>query len=156
VTRRHRSAALAVTALAVTALAASTITGCATEVDPEIAAESTGVPSTAEFAAVGTTAELFDQLVAEAGSLSEAIVANRSQRTIVGRIDTLWEAARPSVEREAPDSLAEFDRTIALMHIGVDRRRPADADKAYTNLVILLAALPATSPYPAVRSVTVG
>jgi hypothetical protein len=137
VTRRHR------TALAATALAAIVVAGCATEVDPEIAAESTGVPSTTEFVAVGTSAELFDQLVAEAGVLSEAIVANHGQRTIVGRIDTLWMAARPAVEQESPDSLVEFDRTIALMHTGVDRRRPADADKAYTNLVNLLAALPA-------------
>ena len=138
-TRRHRSATLTFTALAAIVLA-----GCSTEVDPEIAAESTGEPSTTEFVAVGTTAELFDQLVAEAGGLSEAIVANHGQRTIVGRIDTLWAGARPAVERDAPDILAEFDRTIALMHTGVDRRRPADADKAYTNLVNLLAALPAT------------
>ena len=137
-TRRHRSATLPATALVAIVLG-----GCATEVDPEIAAQSTGVPSTTEFVAVGTTAELFDQLVAEAGGLSEAIVANHGQRTIVGRIDTLWAAARPAVEDEAPDSLVEFERTIALMHTGVDRRRPADADKAYTNLVILLAALPA-------------
>ena len=137
-TRRRRSATLAATALVAIVLG-----GCSTEVDPEIAAQSTGVPSTTEFVASGTTAELFDQMVAEAGALSEAIVANHGQRTIVGRIDTLWEAARPAVEDEAPDSLDEFERTIALMHTGVDRRRPADADKAYTNLVVLLAALPA-------------
>ena len=34
----------------------------------------------------------------------------------------------------APDSLLEFDRAIAMLHTGVDRRRPADADKAYNNL----------------------
>jgi hypothetical protein len=131
--RRHPPATIAVAALAAVVVAA-----CATEVDPEIAAEPTDVASTTEFVAEGTTAELFDQLVAEAGGLSEAIVVNRGQRVIVGRIDTLWEAARPAVEREAPDSLVEFDRTIALMHTGVDRRRPADADKAYTNLVVLV------------------
>jgi hypothetical protein len=133
VTRRHLSATIAVAALAALGLA-----GCSTEVDPEIAAESTGIPSTTEFMAEGTTAELFDQLVAEAGGLSEAIVANHGQRIIVGRIDTLWVAARPAVEQGAPGSLAEFDRTIALMHTGVDRRRPADADKAYNNLVVLV------------------
>jgi hypothetical protein len=127
--------------MAAAALAAIVFAGCSTVVDPEIAAESTGVPSTTEFVAEGTNTELFDQLVDEAGGLSEAIVANHGQRVIVGRIDTLWEAARPAVEHDAPDTLAAFDRTIALMHTGVDRRRPADADKAYTNLVNLLAAL---------------
>jgi hypothetical protein len=130
--------------LTVTTIVAIVLAGCSTEVDPEIAAQSTGVPSTTEFVAAGTTAELFDQLVAEAGGLSEAIVSNHGQRTIVRRIDTLWAAARPAVEDESPDSLTQFDRTIALMHTGVDRRRPADADKAYNNLVALLAALPAS------------
>jgi hypothetical protein len=136
VTPRRRA-----TALAAAALVATVAAGCSTEVDPEIAARSTGVPSTTEFVAAGTTGELFDQLVAEAGTLSEAIVANDGQRTIVGRIDTLWEAARPAVEERAPDNLAAFDRTIALMHTGVDRRRPADADKAYRNLVELVGAV---------------
>jgi len=36
----------------------------------------------------------------------------------------------------------EFDRAIELMHNGVDRRRPADADKALTNLRNLIASLP--------------
>ena len=81
-TRRRRSATLAATALVAIALG-----GCSTEVDPEIAAQSTGVPSTSEFVARGTTAEMFDQIVAEAGALSEAIVANHGQRTIVGACD---------------------------------------------------------------------
>ena len=38
------------------------------------------------------------------------------------------------------------DRTphaaIGLAHLGVERRRPADADKAYLNLTALVAALP--------------
>ena len=75
-TRRRRSATLRRRRSLAIVLA-----GCATEVDPEIAAQSTGVPSTTEFVAVGTTAELFAQLVAEAGGLSEAIVANHGQRT---------------------------------------------------------------------------
>ncbi len=41
-----------------------------------------------------------------------------------------------------PTAWLEFDRTIAMLHTGVDRRRPADADKAYTNLVNSSLALP--------------
>ena len=53
----------------------------------------------------------------------------------------IWEAARPGVEQAGPDSVLEFDQAIELLHTGVDRRRPADADKAYNNLTQLVAAL---------------
>jgi hypothetical protein len=131
-----------VATIAIVALAA-----CSTELDPELGAEQTGsdVVRTTEFVASGSAAELLDQLLAEADDLSEAIVANEGQRAILARIDTIWAAARPDVEERAQDNLAEFDRTIALMHTGVDRRRPADADKAYNNLSALRAAMPTTS-----------
>ncbi len=119
------------------------IAGCATEVDPDIPAVETGAtPSSTEFVAEGSTAELLDQLLADASGLSEAIVANEGQHVIVGRIDVIWAAARPGVESVAPDQLLEFDRAIVMLHTGVDRRRPADADKAYNNLRNLVAALP--------------
>ena len=124
-------------------LAIGTLVGCATEVDPDVPVVATGVsPSTTEFVADGSTAELLDQLLAEAAGLSEAIVANEGQHDTIGRIDVIWAAARPGVESLVPDQLVEFDRTIALLHTGVDRRRPADADKAYNNLRNLVAAVP--------------
>ncbi len=127
-------------------LAIVTLAGCATEVDPEVAVDPTGAsPPTTEFVANGSTAELLDQLLAEAGGLSEAIVANEGQHDIIGRIDVIWAAARPGVESAAPDQLLEFDRAIVMLHTGVDRRRPADADKAYNNLRNLVAAVPVTS-----------
>ena len=101
---------------------------------------------TTEFVASGSTAELLDQLLAEAGGLSEAIVANEGQQASIERIDEIWEAARPGVEEAVPDGLLEFDRAIVMLHTGVDRRRPADADKAYTNLVQLVAAVEAPEP----------
>jgi hypothetical protein len=123
-------------------LVAIVLAGCSTEVDPDLASEATGVPATSEFVVEGSTAEVLDQLLDEAAGLSEAIVDNEHQRQVIRRIDVLWAAARSAVEEAAPDSVGSFDRTIALMHTGVDRRRPADADKAYTNLTNLVATLP--------------
>jgi hypothetical protein len=138
VRRWHRAAALAAGPL----LAATLFAACATEVDPEIPAPaSASTPVTTEFVASGSTAELIDQLVAEAGTLSEAIVTNEGQHEIIGRIDVIWASARPGVEQADPNIVSEFDQAIELMHTGVDRRRPADADKAYTNLTQLVAAL---------------
>jgi hypothetical protein len=136
---RRRSAAVA----AGVVLTASLLSSCATEVDPDVPTPATdGSTPTTEFVASGSTAELLDQLLAEASGLSEAIVVNEGQHDTIGRIDALWEAARPGVAEAVPDGLLEFERAIALLHNGVDRRRPADADKAYNNLVQLVAALP--------------
>ena len=124
-------------------LAIATFVGCATEVDPDVPVVASGAaPATTEFVAEGSTAELLDQLLAEAAGLSEAIVANEGQHDTIRRIDVIWAAARSGVESVAAEQLLEFDRAVALLHTGVDRRRPADADKAYNNLRNLVAALP--------------
>ncbi len=137
--RRLASAAFAAT-LCVSAYALS---ACATTIDPTATTLPPGQSTTTTvFIASGSTSELLDQLVDAAVGLSEAIVENEGQRDIIARIDTLWDAARAGVERAVPDNVVEFDRAIELMHNGVDRRRPADADKALTNLRNLIAALP--------------
>jgi hypothetical protein len=129
--------------LTAAALFVTLLAGCATEVDPEIPTAITEASTvTTEFVASGSTDELLEQLLTEAGTLSEAIVTNEDQHEIIGRIDVIWEAARPGVEQADPDSVLEFDQAIELLHTGVDRRRPADADKAYNNLTQLVAALP--------------
>jgi len=124
-------------------VSACALSACATTIDPNATTlPPGGSTTTTVFVASGSTLELLGQLVDEAVGLSEAIVENEGQRDIVARIDTLWAAARPGVERTVPDNVVEFDRTIELMHNGVDRRRPADADKALTNLRTLIASLP--------------
>ena len=123
-------------------MVALTVAGCATQVDPDVPVVGTGVATpTTEFVVEGSTAELLDQLLAEAGELSEAIVQNEGQHDIIDRIDEIWAIARPGVESVAPNQLVEFDRAIVMLHTGVDRRRPADADKAYNNLRNLVAAV---------------
>ena len=130
-----QAAALVIGALALGA--------CSTTIDPTATTVPAGeMTSTTVFVATGSTSELLDQLVDEATGLSEAIVQNEGQHDIIARIDTLWAAARSGLERDAPDHVDEFDRAIELMHNGVDRRRPADADKALNNLRNLIAALP--------------
>ena len=137
--RRLASAASAAT-LCVSACALS---ACATTINPNATTRPPGDSTTTTvFVASGSTSELLGQLVDEAVGLSETIVENEGQRDIIARIDTLWAAARPGVERAVPDNVVEFDRAIELMHNGVDRRRPADADKALTNLRNLIASLP--------------
>ncbi len=42
--------------------------------------------------------------------------------------------------RQRPDLLEGFDAVIQLVRRSVERRRPADADKAHKNLLTLIAA----------------
>ena len=121
--------------------------GCATTID----SSNTTAPAnttTTVFVPTGTTDELLAQMLGELGGLSEAIVANSHQRDMIDRVDALWSAASGQVAVLRPRLMPEFEGAIGLAHLGVERRRPADADKAYLNLTALVAALPTTSPPP--------
>ncbi|CAN5491606.1 hypothetical protein BH24ACT5_BH24ACT5_19260 [soil metagenome] len=115
------------------------LTACATTVDETIAsAPARASATTVAFVPDGTTAELLAQLLDEGSGLSEAIVENEGKGELMGRLDVLWQAARPDVESEHPELLYAFDRSVAMLQRGVDRRRPADADKGIDNLVTLV------------------
>jgi hypothetical protein len=111
-----------------------------TTVDPGITVPPSIEPTTTVFAPAGTTAELLDELVAESGRLSDLIVENVGQRAALARIETLWALVRADVEAERADLLPGFESAIGLLRTGVERRRPADADKAHNNLRTLAAA----------------
>jgi hypothetical protein len=110
----------------VTACAETTVDTSETIVDPS----TTGVAPTDPLAA----------LSAETGALSTALIDNEGQREALARIEELWAGLRPEIAAERPDLVEGFDATIQLVRRSVERRRPADADKAHKNLLILIAA----------------
>jgi hypothetical protein len=132
VTRR-----VAVLAVALTA----SVVGCAkTTIDTSLTTPaSTGV-STTIFAPTGTTAVLLGQLLSEAGALGDRIVDNHGQQDAFARIETLWARVAPDVQTQRPDLVPGFQSAIDLLRTGVERRRPADADKATNNLRTLITA----------------
>ena len=79
-------------------------------------------------------------LSAETAALSAALIDNDGQREALARIDELWGGIRPEIAEERPDLLEGFDTVIQLVRRSVERRRPADADKAHKNLLALIAA----------------
>ena len=113
-----------------------------TTVDPDITVPPSAEATTTVFAPAGTTAELLDELVAESGRLSDLIVENEGQQAALARIETLWALVRADIEAERVDLLPGFESAIGLLRTGVERRRPADADKAHNNLRTLVAAYP--------------
>jgi hypothetical protein len=132
--------ARSVAALATAAALTGSVACSETTVDPRITVPPSVEATTTIFAPAGTTDQLLAQLVTESGRLSDLIVENEGQRAALARIETLWALVRPDIESERPDLLAGFESGIGLLRTGVERRRPADADKAYNNLRMLTAA----------------
>jgi hypothetical protein len=127
-------------ALAVAAALSGAVACTETTVDPGITVPPSAEATTTVFAPAGTTAELLDELVAESGRLSDLVVENEGQRTALARIETLWLLVRDDIAAERADLLPGFESAIGLLRTGVERRRPADADKAHNNLRMLVAA----------------
>lgn len=115
---------------------------CANTIDPDAAADPTDdsapTVATSPFQPEGTTEELLAGLLEEATTLSEAIVENEGDNEILARVDAYWAAAEPVVVEQDEALAGNIDRAVAMMHTGVERRRPADADKATINLRTLI------------------
>jgi hypothetical protein len=126
---------VAVLAVALTASAV----GCKTTIDTSLTVPPSAATTTV-FAPTGTPAQLLHQLLTESDHLSDLIVDNHGQQDALARIMTLWAAARPDVEARRPQLIPGFQSAIDLLETGVDRRRPADADKATNNLRTLITA----------------
>ena len=121
-----------------------TLGACANTIDPEAAAdrdaESTEPVATVPFEPEGTPGELLAALLDEATTLSEAIVENEGDNEILARVDAYWAAAESAITDADATLARDIDRAVQMMHTGVQRRRPADADKATINLRTLVAA----------------
>ena len=126
-----------------TAVAAVVVAGalssCATTYDTS-ATTVASAPATTAYVATGSTAELLAAISTEVARLSERLVDNDGQRDALARIDAQWAVVRPTVATDRPELLDGFDAAIAQVRRSVERRRPADADKAAKNLTALIAA----------------
>lgn len=117
---------LGLVGLGLTACGETTVDTVATTVPAD------SVPPTT--APTGSTDDLLDRLVDETATLSETIVENEGDDETLARIEVLWTAARPGIEEARPDLLPQFDAAMDYARRAVERRRPADADKAALNL----------------------
>ena len=87
----------------------------------------------------GTALELLPQLGVEMSRLSSLISEDGDEdKATVARIIAIWTAAQPEVEATRPDLLENFQTTVDMATSAVERNRPADADKAFSNLTRLI------------------
>jgi hypothetical protein len=137
---RHRAAGPSPVRLAAAALAALVLGACSSTYDSSATTPPTAATATTVFRPSGTPEELLAAMAAEVTALSERLVDDNGQDEALARIEAQWDAVRPTIEQDHPELLAGFDSAMGQVQRSVERRRPADADKATRSLMALIAA----------------
>lgn len=83
--------------------------------------------------------ELFAELDALMRGLDERIVEEEGDDAALARIDEVWTVAEAQIRERDPDDLFPFEQAISLARTGVERRRPADANKGHRILITAIA-----------------
>lgn len=126
------------------ALAAAVALGlgaCSSTYDPSLATTATTAVATTSTLPSGTVAELLPRMLDEVKALSEKVAANEGDNASAVLIDQYWQAMRAEVEADHPDLVDGFEFVVRRCQAAADRRRPADADRAYRNLKTIAEAL---------------
>jgi hypothetical protein len=117
------------------ALAAALALGaCSSTYDASLATTGTTAVATTSTLPSGTVAELLPRMLAEVKGLSEQVAANEGDDATADRIEQYWEAMRAEVKAQHPELVEGFEFVGRRCRAAADRRRPADADRAYRNL----------------------
>ncbi|NBN90541.1 MAG: hypothetical protein EBU67_00895 [Actinobacteria bacterium] len=126
--RRNNRSSLA--ALAV--VAALGLGACATTIEGDTAATSTAPASTTTTIPRGTVAELFGSILGIGASLGNDIASGEmaTARAKLADIRATWQAITPQIADLGSDQADDLRRLIGLYETAVERKRPADADKA--------------------------
>lgn len=129
-TQHGRATALSV----VVALVAS---GCApTKYDETVSTGS--VVATTTTQPTGSPEDLLPRIVTEAGSLSEVIATKGDDSAVAEQIASLWAVVIDEVSVTRPDLLPDLQANIDRCGVAAQFNRPADADKAFRNLTVLV------------------
>jgi hypothetical protein len=110
----------------------SLIAGCATTIEGDTATTSTAPASTTTTIPRGTVEELFDAILALGGDLGNDIASGNMQsaRTKLADIRATWQAITPQIADVGEELNNDLQRLVTLYSTAVERKRPADADKA--------------------------
>ena len=124
-------------------LCAIALTSCATEITGST--ESTVVPvttTTIPVAPTGSIISLLQQLIPVADGLGQAVVDGESKlaKEKVAQADAILLAIEPLILESEIDILESVQRVVRLMQTAVERKRPADADKALRFIPLIIEA----------------
>lgn len=114
---------------------------CSSTYDPSLARTGDTVAATTTSLPTGTVAELLPLMLAEVKALSERVAASDGQAPAAERIEQYWNAMKAEIAAEHDDLVKDFEFVVRRSQAAADRKRPADADRAYRNLQMLATAI---------------
>jgi hypothetical protein len=115
-----------------------TLAACASTYDPSLATTGETVAVTTTSLPTGTVAELLPLMLAEVKALSERVAASNDAKEAADRIEQYWNAMKDEITANHPKLVPDFEFIVRRAHAAADRKRPADADRAYRNLQTLV------------------
>lgn len=127
------------TTLAVATSVVATAACAPTTFDSTIA--TTTAPSTSTTLPAGTVAELLPLMLDEVEVLGRRVEAGDGARDAATRVEQYWAAIKDEIERDRPALVEDFEFVVSRCRLAADRKRPADADRAYRNLKTLADAI---------------
>jgi hypothetical protein len=124
-----------------------TMSSCTTvinETSDTDAVVDTSAPSAITTLPQGDIESLLSQLVNSANGLGEAIANKQTARANQQAADAeaIWSVLQPQLLATGLDVVEDIDRMVELIQTAVDRRRPADADKAFRFISIIADEIP--------------
>ncbi|MDO8362967.1 MAG: hypothetical protein Q7V88_08715 [Actinomycetota bacterium] len=113
--------------------------GCAaTTYDTSVTTTTAPSVTTTTLAPSGEASELLPEMLQEVRDLSRRVAEKDGAQAAAAYIEALWAAALPQVEATRPELVSDFEFVVRRCRSAADRNRPADADRAYNNLVSLV------------------
>ena len=93
----------------------------------------------------GTVEELLTNIVQSTNGLGDAVASGDTKTARLKLSDVLanWEVLKPLVRDSSLDIFTDIERMVGLITSAVERKRPADADKALRYLPLIVAAIDA-------------
>jgi hypothetical protein len=87
----------------------------------------------------GSASELLPEMAVEMSRLSAQVAEDGNfDDATLATILAIWAVAKPEVEATRPELVVGFDTTVVMATSAVERKRPADADKAFNLLTDLV------------------
>lgn len=125
--------------------AIAALSSCATTYNGGANAPATTSPSASTTTTIprGSTEELFAQLLQTGKEVGNDVAQGdtATARTKLADIKAIWIGIQPQIANVSEELLNDTQRMINLFTTAVDRKRPADADKAMRFLPSLVSAI---------------
>ena len=121
------------------------LSSCATEIVGSTESTIPLITTTSEVPSpTGDIISLITQLNAAADGLGQLVVDGKTSdaQVRVAQADAIMIVLEPLVQETRIDIVDDLKRIVALFHTAVERKRPADADKALRFSALMLDSIP--------------